>query len=74
MNERITESIRLVKQMEDMGMTSASLTELRERMNDWIRTGDPWAGTIKFPAYGRAADVVLPRRADKAATIHFRAV
>jgi hypothetical protein len=71
--ERVKESIILLKQLADLGVgeTTPSLQILRNHLNEWIRTGSPWAGKIEFPTYGRVADVVLPRRADRAATVKF---
>jgi hypothetical protein len=72
-SERVSESITLLKQLRELGVvdTTPSLQVLRNHLNDWIRTGDSWAGKIEFPSYGRIADVLLPRRADRAATLKF---
>jgi hypothetical protein len=72
--DRVKESIMLLKQLKDLGVgdTTPSLAILRTHMNDWIRTGTPWAGSIEFPSYGRVAEVILPRRADRTASLYFR--
>jgi hypothetical protein len=41
-------------------------------MNNWIRGGAAWSGHIEFPRYGRYADVILPDRAGKVASIDFK--
>ena len=75
-SERIKESLRLVNQLIDIGVApdAPSMKVLRDHMNDWIRTGDDWMGVIPFPSYGRDAEVVLPYRADRAASINFKIV
>jgi hypothetical protein len=74
--DRVKESVHLLKQLRDLGVadTTPSLQILRDHLNEWIRTGAPWAGSVEFPSYGRVAKVILPRREDRAASIEFRIV
>jgi hypothetical protein len=53
-----------MKQIRDLGIPTEypPLKELSRRMSDYIKTGEPWSGKIKFEAYGRIAEVILPRR------------
>jgi hypothetical protein len=71
--DRVKESVHLLNQLRELGVgeMTPSLTVLKGHLNDWIKTGDPWAGSVEFPSYGRVAKVVLPRRSDRAATIQF---
>lgn len=64
---RIEECIRVIKQIRDLGIPNEypPLKELSQKMSDYIKTGDPWSGKIKFEAYGRVAEVILPRRKDR---------
>ena len=72
-SERVKESVHIIEQLRQLGVveTTPSLKILREHLNEWIRMGEPWAGSVEFPSYGRVAKVVLPRRADRAATLKF---
>jgi len=64
---RIEECIRIMKQLRDLGIPAEypPLKELSKRLSDYVKTGEPWAGKIKFEAYGRVANVILPRKSDR---------
>lgn len=64
---RIEECIHVMKQLRDLGIPTEypPLKELSRRLSDYVKTGEPWSGKIKFEAYGRVAHVILPRRADR---------
>lgn len=64
---RIEECLLVMKQIRDLGIPTEypPLRELSKRLSDYVKTGDPWAGKIKFEAYGRVAEVILPRKADR---------
>jgi hypothetical protein len=74
MSTRIEQCISVIKQIRDLGIPNEypPLKELSKRMSDYIKTGDPWSGKIKFEAYGRVADVILPRRADRDISVTLR--
>lgn len=71
---RVEECIRVMKEIRDLGVPTEypPLKELSKRLSDYVKTGEPWAGKIKFEAYGRVADVVLPRKADRQITVVLR--
>lgn len=64
---RIEECIRIMKEVRDMGFPTEyePVKELSRRLSDYVKTGEPWTGKIKFEAYNRTAHVILPRRADR---------
>jgi hypothetical protein len=64
---RIEECLRVMREVKDFGFPSdyPPLKELSKRLSDYIKTGDPWTGKIKFQDYGRVAEVILPRKADR---------
>lgn len=64
---RIEECVRVMKQLRDLGIPTEypPLKEVSKRLSDYVKTGEPWAGKIKFEAYGRVADIILPRKADR---------
>jgi hypothetical protein len=73
-SDRVRECVSILKDIEGLGipMLGPEVSKLREHFNDYIRDGTCWSGTIDFSAYGRIAEVVLPRRNDKAVEVLFR--
>jgi hypothetical protein len=74
--DRIKECTAILNDIQSLGIphSSPELTKLRTHMNEYIRDGTCWSGRIDFTAYGRIAEVVLPRRADKAVEVLLRAI
>lgn len=74
LTDRVQECTAILRDIHSLGIPNFSpeLLKLRGHMNDYIRDGTSWSGTIDFSAYGRIAEVVLPRRADKAVEILLR--
>ena len=72
--ERMSESVELVGKLRELGVADSEpgLVQLRSQMNNWIRGGAAWSGRIEFPRYGRYADVILPDRASKVASVDFK--
>jgi hypothetical protein len=64
---RIEECVKIMKQVRDMGFPSdyEPVKELSKRLSDYIKTGEPWSGKIKFNGYDRTAYIILPRRTDR---------
>ena len=73
-SDRVKECAAILNDIAALGIPSLSpeLAKLREHMNAYIRDATCWSGTIDFSAYGRIAEVVLPRRADKAVEVLLR--
>jgi hypothetical protein len=73
---RIEESINIIKQIQELGIPTEypPLKELSARLSDYIKSGEPWAGKIKFEAYKRVADVILPRRQDRHIVVILKAL
>ena len=71
---RIDECISIMKQIRDLGipLEYPPYKELSKRISEYIKTGEPWSGKINFEAYGRYADVILPRRADRQIVVVLR--
>jgi hypothetical protein len=72
--DRIKECAVILNDIKSLGIPEKcpEVEQLRSVMNDYIRDGTTWSGTIDFSAYGRIAEVVLPRRADKAVEVTLR--
>lgn len=73
-SDRVKECMTILNDIKSLGIPSLcpELVKLRGHMNDYIKTGTPWSGTIDFSTYGRIAEVILPRRADKAVEVLLR--
>ncbi len=71
---RIDECLKVMQQVRDLGFPSdyPPYKELSKRVSDYIKTGEPWSGKIKFEAYGRYAEVILPRKADRDIVVVFK--
>ncbi len=71
---RIDECLRIMSQVRDLGFPSEypPYKELSKRMSDYIKTGEPWSGKIRFDTYGRVAEVILPRKADRPILVVFK--
>lgn len=72
--ERIKEGIHLLKQLVEAGVKRGcgSFGDLKKRIDDWILTGDAWAGKIRFEEYGRIAEVLLPSKQIHTASLTLR--
>ena len=60
--KRLTEIITIMRDIKRLGFPDdyPPMKELSLRMNDYLRTGQGWSGKIKFQAYERIADIILP--------------
>jgi hypothetical protein len=71
--ERVKEGIHLLKQLINAGVQrGGSLEELKEKIDDWIKTGDAWTGKVHFEEYKRVAEVTLPSKNGVSASLIFR--
>jgi hypothetical protein len=62
--ERLKESMYLLQQLRELGIaqTEPGYKELSGKLNDWIKGGPSWSGTIDFHRFNRRARVILPTR------------
>jgi hypothetical protein len=74
--ERLKECLQITKGLEEVGITRefAGRKELDARIQDYVKTGDPWAGKIEFPELNRIADVILARRKTNHCSLNLRFV
>ena len=66
--EREKDCLAIIKKITiELGIPNESpeVSELRGKMNDYIRTGEPWSGTVDFAPWGRYAECVFPKQAGK---------
>jgi len=76
MDARLDKCLRVMKQINELGIPTEypPRKELSKRLSDYVKTGDAWAGKIKFEAYGRYADIVLPARVDREIRVVLKAI
>lgn len=73
---RIEESIQIMKEIYGLGIRSdyPPLKELSKRLSDYIKTGEPWSGQIKFSEYNRVAGIILPRKSTQEISVVLRKI
>jgi len=61
---RLSECLKVMRDLKELGFPDdyEPLKEISKRMSDYVKTGEPWAGKVKFEAYGRVAEIILPRK------------
>lgn len=76
MEDRLDKCLRVMKQINELGIPTdyPPRKELSMRLSDYVKTGDGWAGKIKFEAYGRYAEIVLPARVDREVRVVLKAI
>ena len=72
--DRVKEVVTILNKFKtlDIPLDAPEVQELREHLNAYVNEGTAWSGTISFRRFGRMADVVIPRRADKTIEITLR--
>ena len=72
--ERVKEGVSLLTQLRQAGVkeTFGGFQELKTRVQEWVLSGESWAGTIPFSEHGRVAEVELPKYNNRAAGIHLK--
>lgn len=73
--ERVQEGISLLKQLKDQGIpeTEPGYTELKGHITAWMKEGTSFNDLIYFPRFGRKAEVTLPIKIGRFASIHLLA-
>ena len=72
---RVKECVTLWRKLTvDLGIphTYEGMLELKEEIDKYIKTGEPFTGEIDIPAIGRTAAVIFPRESSKDVTITLR--
>lgn len=71
---RIEECLSVMRQIYDMGIPTdyPPLKELSKRLSDYVKTGEPWSGKIKFELYNRVAHIILPRKSEIPISVVFK--
>jgi hypothetical protein len=69
--DRLKETMEILRKLEEIGIarTEPGFQEIQRRMGVWVATGEPDDFKTEFHRHGRRAECVLPRRADRVATL-----
>ena len=67
--ERVRETVTILKKLQEVGIADSDpgYKQVKELMTAWVATGEAASHTIDFYRAGRRGELVLPRRADRAA-------
>lgn len=73
--ERVREAVHLMKKLQEIGMNAdePGYVETKQRLDDWIKTGDAWSGWIRFIFFERKGELILPSRKGRVSTFHILA-
>jgi len=76
MEARLKKCLNVMSQINDLGIPTdyPPRKELSMRLSDYVKTGEPWAGKIRFDVYGRYVDIILPRRTDRDLQVVLRSI
>jgi hypothetical protein len=69
--ERLTEGVSLLKQLREAGVKDNGMgfQLVKQQISEWVKSGEPWQGTVSFAEHGLVAAVELPKYNNKAADI-----
>jgi hypothetical protein len=74
MTHRLQQTVAVLRKLTvELGIPyeSPEVQELKERLDVFVRTGDPWEGTVSFLRWDRIADVQLTRKGNVEITLRF---
>jgi hypothetical protein len=73
--DRVKESIEILKKLRDLGVIEREpgYVLTKEKFSEWVNTGEAWSGDIYFPMLQRKAEIVLPARSDRVASLLLKA-
>ncbi len=65
MEGRLHQSVVVLKKLrDDLGLPyeCEEVQAVKQRLDEFIRTGEPWSGRISFASWGRVAELELTRK------------
>jgi hypothetical protein len=73
--DRVKETIEILKKLRELGVTEREPGYIltKQKFSEWVNTGEAWSGDIEFPYLQRKAEIVLPARADRVASLLLKA-
>ena len=77
MEHRLQQSVAVLKKLtNDLGIpySSPEVQAVKKQFDEFIRTGEPWEGSVPFSPWGRVADIVLTRKGNVELTLRAQAL
>jgi hypothetical protein len=73
--DRVKESIEILKKLRDLGLSEKEpgYVLTKQKFSEWVANGEAWSGTIEYPMLQRKAEIILPARADRIASLLLKA-
>jgi hypothetical protein len=74
---RVKECVTLWRKLTiDLGIphTFEGMLELKEEIDKYIKTGEPFTGEIEIPAVGRKASVIFPLESSREVSITLKVI
>ena len=74
--DRLKETVTILKKLQEVGIadTDPGYLEVKGKMSEWVKSGEAGSYRIDFHRHGRRGELVLPRRADSAASLNLKNV
>lgn len=74
--DRLREGITILKKLREVGIPSdnGGFKEIQKTISDWVTTGTAVQIRIPIPRYDRDAELVLPARKDKVASLLLKVI
>jgi hypothetical protein len=76
-NDRVRECLSIMKKITDsllLPPDDPCVSELRGHMNDYIKSGEEWIGTVDFTYWGRVAHCSFPKLASKQVEVTLKSI
>lgn len=72
--DRLKETVRLLKELQRVGIrvNDPGYKEIQRLMTAWVNDGVALTTVVELVKYGRQADLFLPTKADRAASVNLR--
>ena len=69
--ERVREAVTILKKLMEVGITAMDpgYKQVKEHLDKWIADGEYAEYKLEFARYGRRAELILPKRKDKSASL-----
>ena len=73
--ERVKEAVTILSKLRELGVPvhESGYYQTKERLDEWVQGGDSWSGRIDFPRFQRKADLSLPVKIGRVASMVLRA-
>ena len=74
--DRLKETVRLLNELQRVGIrkTDSGYKEIQRLMTAWVNDGVTQTTMVELYKYGRQADLFLPNKANRAASINLRVI